>query len=147
MGGDAVCRAIAEMDPAQRLFDQIILAAPDIDRDVFRQQIVPRLGSKARRTTLYCSRVDWALTLSYAFNDSPRAGDSSQGILVFKELDTVDASDIDTDLLGHSYYGDCLPVIRDVGLLLEKNPPPPERDLKPAILAEGEPPYWQFPER
>ncbi len=131
MGADATCRAIAELGDQGRIFDQIILAAPDIDRDVFRTQLAPRLIRTANRTTLYCSKNDWALLASKTFNDSPRAGDSSQGALVTVGVDTVDASDIDTDLLGHSYYGDCMPILRDVQQLILKDLPPEERRLKP----------------
>ena len=58
-------------------------------------------------------------------------------------LDTIDASEIDTDLLGHSYYGDCLPLLQDVELLLEKNLPPQERRLKP-WHAVKDLVYWKF---
>lgn len=145
MGADAVGQAIAAMGDRGRLFDQIVLAAPDIDAGVFREQIAPRLASQARRTTLYCSKTDWALLASYLVNDLPRAGDSSRGILVIDEADTVDASRIDTSLLGHSYYGDCLPLLRDVRSLFEENLSPAERDLKENLLTPRGT-YWTFAE-
>lgn len=103
MGADALCQAILELDPDRKVFDEIILAAPDIDAALFQKQILPRLGEYGRRTTLYCSKNDWALHASRHFNDSPRAGDSSNGPLVAAGIDTIDASDMDTELLGHSY--------------------------------------------
>jgi esterase/lipase superfamily enzyme len=145
MGADATCRAIAELGERGKIFDQIILAAPDIDREVFRRQIAPRMTRTANRTTLYCSRNDLALMASRSFNDSLRAGDSSRGALVLESMDTVDASDIDTDLLGHSYYGDCMPLLEDVRKLLEFSSPPAERHLK-AWPAEEELIYWTLPE-
>ncbi|MBC8876591.1 MAG: alpha/beta hydrolase [Planctomycetes bacterium] len=145
MGGDAVSRAIAEIEGDDRLFDQIILAAPDIDADVFRDHIVPRLALKGRRTTLYCSRCDLALHMSYAFNDYPRAGDSSRRIVVADDMDTVDASEIPTDLLGHSYYGDGMRLLEDIKLLFQANTPPPDRDLQSQNAAEGLA-YWIFGE-
>lgn len=144
MGGDAVCRAILAMGDKGRLFDQIILAAPDLDADVFREQIAPKLQQISKRTTLYCSRNDWALHASYAFNDSWRLGDSSRGIVCVDGMDTVDASNIDTDLLGHSYYGDCLKLIHDVELLIDKNLPPPDRRLAPSFADKQEAKYWTF---
>ncbi len=131
MGADALCQAILELDPEGVVFDQIILAAPDIDADVFKQQILPRLQQCGNRTTLYCSKNDWALHASKHFNDSLRAGDSSLGPLVATGLDTVDASDMDTELLGHSYYGNCLRLLDDLRLLIEQNKPPAERKLEP----------------
>jgi esterase/lipase superfamily enzyme len=142
MGADAVAGAIASMDPGEKVFDQIILAAPDIDADVFMSQIAPRLPQVSKRTTLYCSKNDWALRLSYHFNDSLRAGDSSLGPLIVPGLDTVDASSIDTELLGHSYYGNCIDILQDVEQLFLHNPDPPDRNLVDLKL-DG--PAWTFP--
>lgn len=144
MGADAVAGAIASMDSKQELFDQIILAAPDIDADVFLKQVVPRLSELSKRTTLYCSRNDWALQASYHFNDSWRAGDSSRGLLVAQGLDTIDASSIDTELLGHSYYGNCVDILKDVGQLFLNNPEPADRNLV-NVPRQTEVPAWTFP--
>ena len=145
MGADALCQAIVELDPEGKVFDQIILAAPDIDREVFRLQLAPKLTKTANRTTLYCSKNDLALMLSRNFNDSTRAGDSSQGALVLNDVDTVDASEIDTDLLGHSYYGDCLPLLHDVNMLLRGSLSPQERQLRPWPV-DDQLLYWTLPE-
>lgn len=145
MGADATCRAIADLGERGKIFDQIILAAPDIDAEVFRVQIAPRLTKTANRTTMYCSKNDWALMLSRNFNDSTRAGDSSRGALVLQGVDTVDASEIDTDLLGHSYYGDCLPILDDVNLLMRSSLPPLERRLRPWPVDE-QLLYWTLPD-
>ena len=145
MGADATCRAIAELGEKGKIFDQIILAAPDIDREVFRLQIAPKLTKTANRTTLYCSKNDLALMLSRNFNDSFRAGDSSQGALVLHDVDTVDASEIDTDLLGHSYYGDCVPLLNDVQTLLQSSLAPQERHLLPWPV-DNDLLYWTLPE-
>jgi esterase/lipase superfamily enzyme len=145
MGADATCRAIAELGDKGKIFDQIVLAAPDIDREVFRLQLAPKLTRTANRTTLYCSKNDLALMLSRNFNDSARAGDSSQGALVLQDVDTVDASEIDTDLLGHSYYGDCLPLLHDVNKLLRASLSPLERELQPWPV-DDQLLYWTLPE-
>jgi esterase/lipase superfamily enzyme len=145
MGADATCRAIADLGDRGQIFDQIILAAPDIDSEVFRVQIAPRLTKTANRTTMYCSQKDWALVLSRNFNDSRRAGDSSGGVLVLEGVDTIDASDIDTDLLGHSYYGDCLPILADVNLMMRSALPPLERRLRPWPV-DQQLLYWTLPD-
>jgi esterase/lipase superfamily enzyme len=143
MGADALCQAIVELDPEGQVFDQIILAAPDIDADVFKQQILPRLEQCGHRTTLYCSQNDWALHASKHFNDSLRAGDSSNGPLTAAGLDTIDASEMDTELLGHSYYGNSLRLLDDLRLLIEQNRPPAERKLEKLLGVAGIP-YWIF---
>jgi hypothetical protein len=98
---------------------------------------------KAKRTTLYCSKNDWALYASDRFNDGPRAGDSSDQVIVADGLDTIDASDMDTELLGHSYYGSCMPLIDDLRTLLKENLPPQERRLI-AQETNRKIPYWMF---
>jgi esterase/lipase superfamily enzyme len=146
MGGAAVGQAIAELERDDLVFDQIVLAAPDIDADVFREQLLPKLARHGRRTTLYCSKNDLALRVSYAFNDMYRAGDSSRGPLVAKDLDTVDASEIDTDLLGHSYYGDAVRLLDDVALIMKQNLPPTAPDRRLRAVALLGPVYWVFGE-
>lgn len=145
MGADAVTQAIAAIDSSATIFDQIILAAPDIDADTFKQHLLPKLQQRSRRTTLYCSKNDLALHMSFHFNDSWRAGDSSRGLLIAPGLDTIDASWIDTELLGHSYYGNCLPILRDFSELMLKNTPPAARNLI-SIPLRSEIPAWTFPE-
>jgi hypothetical protein len=92
-------------------------------------QLLPKILPTAKRTTLYCSQNDWALYASDRFNDGPRAGDWSDQVIVAAGLDTVDASEMDTELLGHSYYGSCMPLIEDVRMLLTQNLPPQDRSL------------------
>ena len=143
MGADATCRAIADLDQQGQVFEQIVLAAPDIDTAYFESDLLPKIMPKAKRTTLYCSKNDWALYASDRFNDGPRAGDSSDQVIVADGLDTVDASDMDTELLGHSYYGSCMPLIDDLRTLLKENLSPQERRLI-AQETNRRIPYWMF---
>ena len=50
--------------------------------------------------------------------------------------------EIDTDLLGHSYYGDCLPLLQDVDKLMVGNVPPAQRGLNANVVLDGR--YWTF---
>jgi esterase/lipase superfamily enzyme len=143
MGADATCRAIADLNQQGQVFEQIVLAAPDIDTAYFEGDLLPEILPKAKRTTLYCSKNDWALYASDRFNDGPRAGDSSDQVIVADGLDTIDASDMDTELLGHSYYGSCMPLIDDLRTLLKENLPPQERRLI-AQETNRKIPYWMF---
>ncbi len=150
MGAEAVTKAIRELGEEGRIFDQVILAAPDVDRRVFHDEIAPQLSRHARRTTLYCSKNDRALFLSRYWNSwgdpAPRAGDSTDGPLLAVGTDTIDASTIRTDLLGHSYYGDCVPLLQDVGLLLREGLSPGQRKLEPQIVDHQVPndPRWYW---
>ena len=122
-------------------FNNVILAAPDIDADIFKEQILPKIKPCARRLTMYASSGDQALNLSMQFNGSRRLGLSGDGLVVMPELmDTVDASGIDTSLIGHSYYGSQGPVVMDLFQLVVKGLLPPQRNLTQGKLGE-----WDLP--
>jgi esterase/lipase superfamily enzyme len=99
-------------------FKEILLAAPDIDAGVFKEQIGPRLVEKNAKVTLYASSNDKSLQLSKKANGFPRAGDSGAGLSLVPGIETVDASAIETDWLSHSYYANTRPLLTDITLLL-----------------------------
>ena len=115
----------AEREPPK--FREIVLAAPDIDADIFRRDIGPVLTKVAHRVTLYASSKDDALALSKSLHGAPRAGDSGDLLTLVPGIDTIDVSVVDTSLLGHSYYGNSVTVLDDLFHLLGSNLPPEER--------------------
>jgi len=147
MGNRALTVALKELQlelrDQSRLFNQVILAAPDIDSDEFRESIVPGMTRTANRFTLYASARDEALAASQLVHRGPRAGDAGRGLVVVPGIDTIDVTQIDTSTFGHTYYGSSDPVLRDLGLLLTRAVPPEQRVwLSPAEL-DGRP-YWVF---
>ena len=60
-----------------------------------------------------------------------------------RDADTIDASDIDTDLLGHGYIASNRDVIDDLILLVEQKRPPPRIRLQPATHDGAA--YWLLP--
>lgn len=124
------------------IFDQVILAAPDIDADTFRKDIAPRLLSTANRVTLYASSNDEALAASKKVHGYLRAGESGkEKLVIIKGMDTVDVSNVDTSFLGHGYFADNKTVVSDIyGLIQEL--PPNKRNLLPEILNGLS--YWLF---
>lgn len=143
MGNVGLTAALAELDhPSQRaMFDQVVLAAPDIDADVFREDIAPKIASKATRYTLYTSSTDLALIASRYFNAGRRAGEAGKPILSQPGFDVIDASLVDTSLLGHSYYGGSASVLTDLGELLLNRPALERSSL---TMADGGDSYWQL---
>jgi len=139
----ALERLTDEQGPAGRpLLDEVVLAAPDVDADLFRQTLL-RARPVAERMTLYVSSRDEALDLSSTLHDKPRAGDASDGVLIASGVDTIDASAVDVSLIGHSYYGENRSVLADIFNLLKTRLPPDKRfGLRPAAQA-GET-YWVF---
>lgn len=122
-------------------FRQIVLAAPDIDADIFRT-LATAFTANAANVTLYASSKDRALLASHAVNGYPRAGDTRDGVLVVPAVDTVDASTVETDFLGHSYYGDRPPVIEDIQATLDGAKPAQRPHLRPQQGLQGG--YWEF---
>jgi esterase/lipase superfamily enzyme len=144
MGNRALLNALTELSRTHSTarFREIVLAAPDIDAGVFRQ-ISSAVASEAERVTLYASSTDRALTASQHFHQFPRAGEAGNNIVIMRSTDTVDATDVDTSLIGHSYFADNRSVLEDLFLLIRYNLPPESRfGLEQQMLNQQI--YWKF---
>lgn len=143
MGNRVFLRAVheaAEENP-DISFNQIFLAAPDIDTDTFIQlaEVYPAIS---KRTTLYCSSQDKALKVSGALHDYARAG-LVPPITIVSGIDTIESSNVDFSKLGHGYYAAARDVLQDMHTLLQEDAPPDERfGLSPVQAAAGM--YWTF---
>jgi esterase/lipase superfamily enzyme len=102
-----------QVDATTSNFKEVILAAPDIDTGVFLQ-LSGALRSRANRVTIYASSRDAALALSQKFHSYPRVGESGANLVLVSGIDTVDATDVDTSLIGHSYFSDERTVLHDM---------------------------------
>jgi esterase/lipase superfamily enzyme/Tfp pilus assembly protein PilF len=145
MGARVLTGALKELlaeDPQIRSkLKEIILAAPDIDADTFKRDIAPRILTTERSATLYASSGDYALTASKNFAGYRRAGDTAGGVTVVEGLDTIDASNIRTDFIGHSYYGDSDSVLGDIrNLILYRKRAEERSGLTPVDSAGSR--YW-----
>ncbi len=147
MGNRALTGALRdislELRVNKRLFNQVILAAPDVDAEVFKEQIAPAMGKIAGHVTLYASSNDNALKASMMLHQNPRAGESGDNIVLVDGVDTIDVSAIDTSLLGHSYYGDSDSIISDMFELLRKAEPAGNRPWLHEQLRSGLR-FWVF---
>jgi esterase/lipase superfamily enzyme len=147
MGNRALAAALREIDlemrDQARLFNQVILAAPDIDADDFRTNIAPAMQRTARGLTLYASSRDDALLASQFIHRRPRAGDAGEGLIVIPGIDTIDVTAIDDSLWGHSYYGSSHPVLQDLRALISRAVPPRERIWLSPADRDGQT-YWIF---
>ncbi len=124
-------------------FNQVILAAPDIDAAEFRRDIGPAIVGAAERITLYASSNDRALAFSRVVHDNQMAGEGGQNIVLLDGIDTIDASELDPDLLGHSYFSEVPSVIDDLFKLLRHRLGPDERRLE--SRQRGNARYWLLP--
>ncbi|RNC86719.1 MAG: alpha/beta hydrolase [Winogradskyella sp.] len=94
---------------------EIILAAPDIDADVFKNNIAPKMVSSTEKPiTLYVNSDDLALKASKLIHGNARAGDAGEKLVLIDGVETIDATGIDTSLLSHSYFADTNSIIADI---------------------------------
>jgi esterase/lipase superfamily enzyme len=129
---------------------QIILAAPDVDRDNF-ENIAQDIQGLASGVTLYAAGNDRALRVSRNFYGGiPRAGDvPATGPLVLPGIDTIDATAASMDSLGlnHSGYAENNEILKDIGALIASGTRPP-RLRTPAleeVKTERGGLYWRYP--
>ena len=127
------------------LFKSLILAAPDIDADIFNRDIAPALAKSGARVTLYVSGKDRALKLSKRLHAFSRAGEVNGEAIITSGIETIDATNVETGTLGHSYYRDSRTVLSDIYYILKKDLNADERfSLEPVDSSEGR--YWKFKE-
>ncbi len=147
MGNRGLTRAVASLlaaKPALRSrLKEVILTAPDIDAGVFRRDIAPALTATGCPITLYASSKDLALIASKKVHGYPRAGDSGQGLVIVPGIETIDATHINTSLLGHSYFAEKNSVIADMFYLIGEDLRAAQRfGLRSVDVETGQ--YWEF---
>jgi esterase/lipase superfamily enzyme len=146
MGNRGLLRALQRIaaDATRRTrvrFGQIILAAPDVDRDLFLD-LAHLYPEHCDRCTLYASNRDTAVHASAWVHWGARAG-YFEPYTVTAGVDTIAVPDFNVDLLGHGYFATADRLLHDIWNLLH-HPAPPERrqGLLPMHLADGA--AWRF---
>ncbi len=148
MGNRVLTRALvslmAERPELKSRFREIILAAPDIDADVFKKDLAPKMVNANLSLTLYASSHDKALVASQKVHGYPRAGESGDRLVLLSGMETIDATKVDSDdwLLGHSYYGS-RSILSDMFYLIQNGQRAKQRfSLKPITTPNGE--YYEL---
>jgi len=113
--------------PDAKIEFRIILAAADVDRDIF-DQVTGKLETLKANVTIYTSDDDLALKVSKIVNGVPRLGDTDKNKSYIREKDgfeTVDATPVATELfgLGHGYYSSNPFILGDILCALAETPP------------------------
>jgi esterase/lipase superfamily enzyme/tetratricopeptide (TPR) repeat protein len=131
-----------------RTVGQLILAAPDVDRDEFANRL-RALESIRKGGTLYASRQDKAIQVSRVWNGGvPRAGDvPPDGPVISKAIYTIDASYLGTQVfaINHSGYAESRDLLRDISELFRFGKQPPKARwgaLRVMETSRGS--YWQY---
>jgi esterase/lipase superfamily enzyme len=149
MGNRIVGHALqSRMDKGKEMkqLREVLLAAPDINTDIFRTVIAPKLAAmRNTRTTVYAASSDVALRASKIVHGYRRVGETSGGIFTYPGLETVDASSASTysKNLGHSYIVDSSSVLKDIRAIIHERFSAERRGLN----ARGSSPnaYWRLP--
>jgi esterase/lipase superfamily enzyme len=149
MGNQIVVDALANFTVNHhKPLSEVILAAPDVDRDVF-ELLGSRLKQKTNGgVTLYASSCDKAMRVSRSVARFPRAGDIpiEMGPTIVPNVDTIDVSAMGTDFLRHTTFATRSNVLDDIGRLMSLGDRPPGRRT-PTLqrLFHQAKPYWRFP--
>ena len=149
MGNRALLQALDRIAVARRedekLFGQLVMAAPDVSAHEFRTRYATAAMKLANIVTLYASSNDRALLASTEFHGHNRAGLAGEHLIALPGIDTVDVSEIDTSFLGHSYYGNHPDLIRDLQAVVELSQPASKRRWLTQIFSpSGDVGYFRF---
>ncbi|MDR6855306.1 alpha/beta fold hydrolase [Variovorax guangxiensis] len=139
---NAVLQLLNEQPQMRARIKELILAAPDISAEIFKRDIAPGLARLGAPVTLYASAADKALLLSKIPNGMARAGDAGSGLVVVPGIETVDASNVDTSFLAHSYFADTREVMTDIQSLIGQGLRAAQRPGLRQISSSQ--PYWEF---
>ncbi len=140
---DALIQLIARPNKDEKWkYGEVVLIAPDIDREIFERDLAPKLVQSESRITLYVSARDIPLLASKAVNAYPRLGDAIGGPPVIEGIDTVDVSEAITIVSGHAYYKESPAVIADMGFLINDRQAADNRDTVNVVNTQhGR--YWK----
>ncbi len=152
MGNQPLLQVLKELKlqaPPGVVINQVISAAPDVDRDNF-ENVARTIQGFAKGVTLYAASNDRALIVSRRFHGGvPRAGDvPEQGPVVLPGVDTIDVSAASMDGLGinHSGYAENNTLLNDIALLIQTGERPPDKRvpiLERVPTENGA--YWRYP--
>lgn len=139
MGNRVMVLGLADYRRLTVALGQIILVAADMYVKVFEQKF-PNIAGTCDLFTSYAAKADKALLLSSIFHQDRRIGYIKDEPFEMEGLETIDASAVDTSLLGHSYFSDERTVLTDLSVLLREGSPAQRRGL---LQAPGKT-YWSF---
>jgi esterase/lipase superfamily enzyme len=153
MGNLVVMEALKDQRllPNPLRVSELILAAPDLDRDYYALY-GPEVRRIASGMTLYASSVDKALQVSRRVAGGvPRAGDvPAGGPIVLRDVDAIDVTAVGNSLLGvdHDTFSGTRSVMNDIHALLSDaaRRPPNIRSIEIRAVPDGAkaPLYFRF---
>ncbi len=146
MGNRIVGQALQGQHTHLTHLREVLLAAPDVNVDIFRKRMAPKLAAmRGTRTTIYAASSDIALKASKFVHGFRRVGETEGGVFTYPGLETIDASNAAsaTRAYGHLYIMDSPSVLKDIRTIIERNQPPGQRGLSEMGSLPNQ--YWRFP--
>ena len=159
-----VQEAARDREPRRHVINQIIMAAADVDRDIFFDRYAEALRQVAARTTIYVNKRDTVLRLSAVIRrptgrPMERLGGGWTDATPFWQrsealrndrgqrlgrIDWADVTNLRQSLMGHDYHVRSPEVAWDMKHALQGYPPEARlllpRDTRPYALR-----YWEIP--
>lgn len=136
-------RDLASERPALRL-GAVVFAASDVDSAIFVDQMAASVSRGGHPVTLYASSRDKVIRLSAnVVHAARRVGSGPPSIISREGIEYVDASAIDTDLLGHGYFAENVKAVNDLYLVIRYLLSAKDRHL-PTVTA-GSTTYYRLP--
>jgi len=145
-----VLRELRRSTPPDIKISQVILAAPDVDRDNF-ELMAREIQDISQGVTMFVASNDRALMASRQFwGGVPRAGDvPTGGPIVLPGIDTIDVTGINTDIwsLNHSGYAETTTLLDDIQQLIKtgKRPPKSRIPMLEEITTTNGGMFWRYP--
>ncbi|MCC7600019.1 alpha/beta hydrolase [Janthinobacterium sp. FW305-129] len=140
----AMANLLEKRPELRPLFKQVVLAAPDINADIFREQIAPRFASLKLPATLYASANDKAMRASYNFADWDRIGDIRGPVVSIPGMEIIDASAVIMNFMGHDYFASNRVLLTDIATMIKTGQRAKNRGGLKGIPSQA-PQYWAFP--
>jgi esterase/lipase superfamily enzyme len=141
MGSEVLAQAIRRLGPGSHVnLGQVVFVAPDLERRAFVRDVFPILLAMGAHVTTYASDADLALQASRRFNRAWRLGLGGDSLVVLRDMDTIDAARVRTDLLGHSPFASD-EFLDDLSQVLNEETPPPRRLLQ---VSQGDLRFYRF---
>jgi esterase/lipase superfamily enzyme len=153
MGNQVLVDALqlAASSKADMAISELVMAAPDVDINVFRSK-ADQIRSVAKNITLYASSADKALRASGEKSFGTRLGFvSPTGPNIFPGIDTIDVTAVGDDMLGldHSTFASSRAVLEDLGRLIRSltHLPPDARTPTLKLMPDKATfKYWSYPD-
>jgi esterase/lipase superfamily enzyme len=122
MGNQILVNALqqAALSKANLTITELVMAAPDVDKDVFGSK-ADQIRAVAKNITLYASAADKALLASGEKSFGTRLGFvGPNGPSIFKGIEVIDVTAVGDDMLGldHGTFSSSRAVLDDLGRLI-----------------------------